>query len=171
MGYRVPHHPSLDMPTIYQQPGLDMSEDPALQAAALTLNQRFRTNPPDEYTMANRRGLSSEFMGPPAPYEYMREAGLPGADFVGPAQYDAYRDWDPKILGLFLQDDERQRFFNERVREMPMGLDRPPSYRGEEPLGARPWPDSMLERAGVSPDDPSQAARRKLVEMSYRRGR
>lgn len=167
MGFRMPYGADLDMPREFYQMN-STPEDPRLQAAALTLNQAY---PPGEYTMANRRGLSSEFMGPPAPYEYMREPGLPGADFVGPVQNDPYRDWDPKILGLDLLDDEHQRFFNERVRMSPMGLNRPLSYRGEEPLGARPWPDSMLERAGVSPEDPSQAARRKLVEMSYRRGR
>ena len=166
MGFRMPYGADLDMPREFYQMN-STPEDPRLQAAALTLNQAY---PPGEYTMANRRGLSSEFMGPPAPYEYMREPGLPGADFVGPVQNDPYRDFEPGLLHPFGGDD-RQGYFNERVRMSPMGLDRPLSYRGEEPLGARPWPDSMLESAGVSPEDPSQAARRKLVEMSYRRGR
>ena len=169
MGFRMPYGADLDMPREFYQPtNWDTPEDPRLQAAALTLNQAY---PPGEYTMANRRGLSSEFMGPPAPYEYMREAGLPGADFVGPAQYDAYRDYERHPLSPFIHGSDYQTYIDEVVRMMPMGLERPVSYRGEEPLGARPWPDSMLERAGVSPDDPSQAARRKLVEMSYRRGR
>jgi len=145
---------------------------PEDQAALLQLNAaRTPYLEPPEYSMAFRRGLPYEFEGPPAPHEYIRDPGMPGSDFVGPPEVEPGPIFE---LGGFMTGPMRgpnREYWQDRVRQEPMGLGRPAGHGRGERLGMRPWPDRMLREAGVSPDDPSQEARRRFIEMSYHRGR